>query len=221
MLYPVSNYVFIKYLQLEETQHYLALIYNEEIPCKRHTLQLQMVQSGRYDLHKIRYRSQPDFLEDKDNIDQVIRYILSPIFERLDITKLSKPTGNDCMDKRTLEDNKHRYLFDVMLPESIIRHLEQKNGWDHEDAEQFFIDSESRVTQEDLDGLDLEDLIDAQREREKIRQDRVERIKQKQEEEEKREKVENETLWELPDLDSSEEDEASNNMTFNENKIET
>ena len=60
-------------------------------------------------------------------------------------------------------DNRNNYIWHVLVPEAIIKYLQEKNGWDKCKAEKFYLDGESRVTDEELKEFDEELEEDARR----------------------------------------------------------
>ena len=169
--FPVSNAEIINFLSSEEAALYLEKVLNKEIQSERHDIVCKMFRSGKIDfgIHsKIFHLSQVQFLEDAQNIDNKLSEILSRLFEKVDIWQL--PEMRNCaseqFDSRT-NLYRHKYIFHVLVPEGIVKYLQDKNGWDKKTAENFYLDGESRVTNYELQQFDQELDEDAKREKER------------------------------------------------------
>ena len=147
--YPVSNGEILKFLSQEETALYLEQIFNEEIPSERHNIVCKMFRSGKLDfsIHsKIFHLAQVQFLEDDQTIDSLLPAVMNRIFERVDVSRVPGMVKRDNDSFDSIADHyRHKYIFHVLVPEGIVKYLQEKNGWDKNTAEKFYLDGESTL----------------------------------------------------------------------------
>ena len=169
--YPVSNDEILRFLKLRSTQLYLKKIFQEEIKSERHNILRQMFKTGKLNFGiyaPITRLSQIDFLENDNRIDQQLSDILEPILKTWECSHIpSMAISNDEFLHSQAKLYRQKYIFNVMVPESIVKYLQIKNRWDQKRAETFFQDGESRVTNIELEEFDKELEEDAKREKER------------------------------------------------------
>ena len=201
--YPVSNGEILKFLSREEIALYLEKIFNEEIPSERHDIVCKMFKIGKLDfgIHsKIFHLAQVQFLEDDRAIDSKLCEVMNRIFQRVDVSRVPGMVkrDNDSFDSQA-NHYRHKYIFHVLVPEGIVKYLQDKNGWDKNTAENFYLDGESRVTNSELKEFDEELDEDAKREKERKLRERYETSDEDSEDIGTDE--DNEEMLELPNLD--------------------
>ena len=207
--YPVSNEEIINFLLQEETTLYLEKIFNEEIPSERHDIVCKMFRSGKLDfgIHsKIFNLAQMQFLEDDHRIDLLLYDIMNRLFDRVDVSRVPGliKGDKDAFDSQA-NHFRHKYIFHVLVPEGIVKYLQEKKEWDKQTAERFYLDGESRVTNLELKEFDEELAEYAKRERERKLRDTYE-ISEEESEDEMGVDSDNERNLELPNLDEPEND---------------
>ena len=169
--FPVSNGEILRFLGRRSTQSYLKKIFEEKIPSERHKILRQMFESGKLNFSiysPIVKLSQIDFLENDNKIDQQLPEILEPVLKSWNFSHM--PTlacGESELPNSQSKDYRLKYIYNVMVPESIVKYLQMTKRWDKERAEKFFQDGESRVTNDELEEFDKELEEDARRERER------------------------------------------------------
>ena len=153
MQYPVSNSEVLGFLSLEKTAIHLVRICNGEVQSERHNIVYQMFSRGTLDFginSRIFRLSEAHFLVDDGTIDLQLFKLILKVFERSELSKLLEISVSSY--KYTLY--RHKYIYHVLVPEAILKYLQERNGWDRETAESFYVDGESRVTQQELDDFD-------------------------------------------------------------------
>ena len=169
--YPVSNGEILRFLSLKKEQSRLKKIFDGEISSERHDILRQMFKTGKLNFGiyaPITRLAQIDFLEDDKKIDSKLFNLLEPILKQWDLSSVPEMAfSKDELPYSQSKSYRQKYIHNVMVPESIVRYLQRKNGWDKNKAEDFFQDGESRVTQNELNDLDKELEIDAKREKER------------------------------------------------------
>lgn len=169
--YPVSNGEILRFLSLKKEQSRLKKIFDGEISSERHDILRQMFKTGKLNFGiyaPITRLAQIDFLEDDKKIDSKLFNLLEPILKQWDLSSVPEMAfSKDELPYSQSKSYRQKYIHNVMVPESIVRYLQRKNGWDKTKAENFFQDGESRVTQNELNDLDKELEIDAKREKER------------------------------------------------------
>ena len=169
--FPVSNVEILKFLGRRSTQSYLKKIFEEKIPSERHRILRQMFESGKLNFSvysPITKLSQIDFLENDNKIDQQLANILEPVLKSWNFSHMpTMACGESELHNSQAKDYRQRYIYNVMVPESIVKYLQIMNRWDKASAEKFFQDGESRVTNDELEEFDKELEEDARREKER------------------------------------------------------
>lgn len=165
--YPVSNGEILNFLTKKQTLSYLNRILNEKVKSQRHDIVCNMFRSGKLDFSmrsKIFQLTRADFLENDHKIDNQLLKTMSKVLEGVNLPKipgmLAKPADSLVYQG---PDNRNNYIWHVLVPEAIIKYLQEKNGWDKCKAEKFYLDGESRVTDEELKEFDEELEEDARR----------------------------------------------------------
>jgi len=169
--FPVSNAEILRFLGKRSTKSYLKKIFEEKIPSERHRILRQMFESGKLNFSiysPIVKLSQIDFLENDNKIDQQLPEILEPVLKSWNFSHM--PTlayGESELPNSQSKEYRLKYIYNVMVPESIVKYLQVTRRWDKEKAEKFFQDGESRVTNDELEDFDKELEEDARRESER------------------------------------------------------
>ena len=150
--YPISNQEAISYFATDRAQQHLKDIYSGKVYSRRHYLIYKMFNTGVRDLtiySEIRQLSFPDYLEEADQIDQTLCKLVEPVYEAV------TPPGEPKFD--TSESGFRRiYAVNVLIPEGIIRLLEETNNWSHKTAENSYVDRYARVTERESQLFDEE-----------------------------------------------------------------
>jgi len=161
--HPLSNREIVDYFLLRETKSYLRKIYNNVIPSERHNIVCSMFESKKLDFgiySRIFRLASAQFLEDDHKIDTQLWDILSKMFDTLDTKKIPELAFNekekDKYAMRQVLNMRHQYIFHVFVPEGIIRCLQEKYNWTWIEANDFFIDADSRITKKELEDFDEE-----------------------------------------------------------------
>ena len=170
--FPVSNEEILRFLGRRSTQSYLKKIFEEKIPSERHRILRQMFESGKLNFSiysPIVKLSQIDFLENDNKIDQQLPEILEPVLKSWNFSHMpTMACGKSELPNSQPKDYRLKYIYNVMVPESIVKYLQITNRWDKARAEKFFQDGESRVTNDELEEFDKELEEDARREKERM-----------------------------------------------------
>ena len=170
--YSVSNPDILKFFEREDTKEYLKDIYDGVIPSERHDIVCSILAKGRWDAGiytKIFRLASAQFLEDDGNIDKQLWSTVSKMFERVDLTRIRGSTfTTNFYEIAAVESDMHKYVFYVFVPEGIVKYIQDINSWDRDQAENYYVDVESRVSQEELDDFDEEIALDQAREQERL-----------------------------------------------------
>ena len=150
----------LQFLTEKKTRAYLRSIINGEVKSQRHNIVWNMFLSGKLDFSrrsKIYHLDRADFLEDDHKIDKQLFQIMSQLLDTMNLSRIPEMMGHpkEALDyQRTF--HKGQYIWFVLIPEAIIRYLQVKNGWCKSDAEKFYLDGVSRVTDKQLKEFDEE-----------------------------------------------------------------
>merc|ERR1712223_152617 len=204
--YPVSNPDILKFFEREDTKEYLKDIYDGVIPSERHDIVCSMLAKGRWDAGiytKIFRLASAQFLEDDGNIDKQLWSTVSKMFERVDLKRIRGCTfSTNFYEMAAVESDMHKYVFYVFVPEGIVKYIQDINSWDRDQAENYYVNVESRVSQEELDDFDEEIALDQVREQERLKREKE--AERDQREAERINENNNDIDFELPDLDVDE-----------------
>ena len=205
--YPVSNPDILKFFEREDTKQYLKDIYDGVIPSERHDIVCSMFAKERWDAGiytKIFRLASAQFLEDDGKIDKQLWNIVSKMFERVDLNRIRGFTySTDFYEMAQVESDMYKYVFYVFVPEGIVKYIQDINNWDRDQAEFYYVNVESRVSQEELDDFDEEIALDQVREQERLQKEKedAENEKLKADEISKNNDMQD---FDLPDLDLDE-----------------
>ena len=205
--YPVSNPDILKFFEREDTKQYLKDIYDGVIPSERHDIVCSMFAKERWDAGiytKIFRLASAQFLEDDGKIDKQLWNIVSKMFERVDLNRIRGFTySTDFYEIAQVESDMYKYVFYVFVPEGIVKYIQDINNWDRDQAEFYYVNVESRVSQEELVDFDKEIALDQVREQERLQKEKedAENERLKADEISKNNDMQD---FDLPDLDLDE-----------------
>lgn len=206
IFFTASNEDILNFFQSKRTQDYLENIFNGSIRSERHDIVCSMLTIGRWNSNvhtKISRLASAQFLEDDEKIDLDLWKIVSQIFERVDFSRIRPYKYNqERYEMGAVENDKYNYSFYVLIPEGIVKFIQESNGCNKEKAEDFFVNLECWVSQEQLNDFEEELALDQLREREKEKL-KIEDSKRENALENSTE-YSNDLKFELPDIDIEE-----------------